>query len=59
MPPSPLGGDNPVVSSAFSYDGRLGQQISPAENSSYYGTDSMTGIGATKTLVSGLKTTLY
>jgi len=51
MPPSPLGGDNPVISSAFSYDGRLGQQISPAENSSYYGTDSMTGIGATKTLV--------
>jgi len=51
QPPSPLGGDNPVISSAFSYDGRLGQQISPAENSSYYGVDSMTGIGATKTLV--------
>ncbi len=51
QPPSPLGGDNPVLSSAFSYDGRLGQQISPAENSSYYGVDSMTGIGATKTLV--------
>ena len=50
-PPSPLGGDLPVVSSAFSYDGRLGQQISPAENSSYYGVDSLTGIGATKTLV--------
>jgi hypothetical protein len=51
MPPSPLGGDHPVISSAFSYDGRLGQQISPAENSSYYGVDSMTGIGSTKTLV--------
>ena len=51
QPPSPLGGDLPVESTAFSYDGRLGQQISPDDNASYYGVNSMTGIGATKTLV--------
>jgi hypothetical protein len=40
---SPLGGDSPRESSAFSYDGRLGQQISPAENSTYTdGRDSKT-----------------